>query len=159
MAECGTRFWPPDLVAASSDEPCVLPSHLHWEETMKTIGIIGGVGPESTVDYYRLLIAAYRERIPDGSYPRIVINSIDLKEMVGLLEANDLDRLTDRLVAEIQKLANAGAEIGLLSSNTPHIVFDELSRRSAIPLVSIVEATCEAACATGLKKLGLFGSR
>ncbi len=126
---------------------------------MKIIGMIGGVGPESTVDYYRLLIATYRERVPDDSYPRIVINSIDLKEMVGLLEANHLERMTDRLVAEIQKLANAGAEIGLLSSNTPHIVFDELSRRSAIPLVSIVEAACEAAYAAGLKKLGLFGSR
>lgn len=126
---------------------------------MKTIGMIGGVGPESTIDYYRLLIAAYRERVPGDSYPHIVINSINLKEMIALLEANDLGRMTDWLVVEMQKLANAGAEIGLLSSNTPHIVFDELSRRSAIPLVSIVEATCEAACATGLKKLGLFGSR
>ena len=126
---------------------------------MKTIGIVGGMGPESTIDYYRLLIGAYRERIPDGSYPPIVINSICLKKMLGMVEANDLAHLSDWLVAEVKKLSNAGAEIGLLASNTPHIVFDELSRRSPIPLVSIVEATCEAAQRLRLTKLGLFGSR
>lgn len=126
---------------------------------MKTIGMIGGLGPESTIDYYRLLIAAYRERVTDDSYPQILINSIDLRKVVRLMNANDMTQLTGWLVAEVQKLANAGAEVGFVGANTPHIVFDELSRRSAIPLVSIVEATCEAARAAGLKKLGLFGSR
>lgn len=126
---------------------------------MKTIGIVGGMGPESTIDYYRLVIGAYRERIPDGSYPPIIINSICLKKMLGMVEANELGLLADWLVAEVQRLANAGAEIGFLASNTPHIVFDELSRRSPIPLVSIVEATCEAARRLRLTELGLFGSR
>jgi aspartate racemase len=126
---------------------------------MKTVGIIGGVGPESTIDYYRMIIAAYRERKPDGSYPPIIINSVDLKEMVQMMEANELTRLTDRLVEEVQKLAKAGADFGLIASNTPHIVFDELRRRSAIPLISIVEVTCEAAQSLHLKKLGLLGSR
>jgi aspartate racemase len=126
---------------------------------MKIIGMIGGLGPESTIDYYRLLMTVYRERVTDGSYPRILINNIDLTEVVRLLDANDLDQLTDWLVAEVQRLASAGAEIGFVGANTPHIVFDELSRRAAIPLVSIVEATCEAAQAAGLKKLGLLGSR
>lgn len=126
---------------------------------MKTIGIVGGLGPESTVDYYELLIAAYRERVADGSYPRIIINSVDLQEIVRLLEANQLERLTARLVEELQRLANAGAQIGLLAANTPHIVFEELRGRSPVPLVSIVEATCEAAQGLRLTKLGLFGSR
>lgn len=126
---------------------------------MKKIGMIGGVGPESTVDYYRLLIAVYQERVSDGSYPRIVINSVDLSAMVRLLNAGHLDQLADALTEEIKMLSNAGAEIGLLSSNTPHIVFGELKRRSAIPLVSIVEATSAKAKSMGLRKLGLFGSR
>ena len=126
---------------------------------MKTIGIIGGLGPESTVDYYRLLIAAYLERRSDDSYPQIVINSVDMRKLVRIMNANDLTQLADWLAVEVQKLASAGAEIGLVASNTPHIVFDELRRRSPIPLVSIVEATCEAAREAGLKKLGLFGSR
>ena len=63
------------------------------------------------------------------------------------------------LLAEIQKLANAGASVGLLAANTPHIVFDEIQQQSPIPLVSIVEATRDAAQALGLKRLALFGTR
>lgn len=126
---------------------------------MKTLGMIGGVGPESTIDYYRLIIAAYRERKPDGSYPPIIINSVNLKEMVDFLEANNLPGLVTRLVAELQKLANAGANLGILTSNTPHIVFDEIARQSPLPLISIVEAACDSAASMGLRKLGLFGSR
>jgi len=126
---------------------------------MKTVGIVGGIAPESTVEYYRLIIARYRERNQDGSYPTILINSIDLKRMLDLVAAGQLSQLTDYLVGEVQKLERAGADFGLLASNTPHIVFDEIRRRSSIPLISIVEATCDAAKAMGLKKLGLFGTR
>ncbi len=126
---------------------------------MKTVGVIGGIGPESTIEYYRQLIAAYRALHPDGTYPPIVINSVNLKTLVDLFEVNDLAKVTEFLVAEIRKLAAAGAEYGLLSANTPHIVFDEVRRGSPIPLVSIVEAACEAAKASGLKRLALFGTR
>jgi aspartate racemase len=126
---------------------------------MKTVGIIGGIGPESTIEYYRLIIEAYREQKPDGSYPAMVINSIDLTKLVGLVEANELAKMTEYLVGEVHKLARAGADFGLLSANTPHIVFDEIRRQSPIPLISIVEATCEAAQALGLKKVGLLGTR
>ncbi|MGH7455798.1 MAG: aspartate/glutamate racemase family protein [bacterium] len=126
---------------------------------MKTAGIIGGIGPESTIEYYRLIIASYREQKQDGSYPTILINSIDLRKMLDLIEANELTKVTEYLVGEVRKLARAGADFGVLSSNTPHIVFDEIRRQSPIPLISIVEATAEAAQALGLKKVGLFGTR
>lgn len=126
---------------------------------MKTVGVIGGIGPESTIEYYRYLIAAYRALKRDGSYPPIIINSVNLKVLVDLFEVNDLHQAAEYLVAAIQKLAGAGAEYGLIAANTPHIVFDEIRGRSPIPLVSIVEATCDAAKASGLKRLGLFGTR
>ena len=126
---------------------------------MKTVGIIGGIGPESTIEYYRLIIAAYLERKPDGSYPSIIINSIDLKKVVDLITANQLAEVTEYLADEVQKLARAGADFGLLSANTPHIVFNDVLRRSSIPLISIVQATCEAGRELGLKRLGLFGTR
>jgi aspartate racemase len=129
------------------------------ERRMKTVGVIGGIGPESTIEYYRLMIAAYRALKPDGSYPSIIINSIDMKTIVDLITANEWVKVTESLVGEIQKLAKAGAQCGLLAANTPHAVFDEISCQSPIPLVSIVEATCEAANASALKKLGLFGTR
>ena len=126
---------------------------------MKTLGIIGGLGPESTVDYYRLIIAAYREQKQDGSYPAIIISSIDLNKARDLVTANALADLTEYLVAEVQRLARAGANFGLIAANTPHIVFDDIRRQSPIPLISIVEATCEAAKALGLKRVGLLGTR
>jgi len=126
---------------------------------MKTLGIVGGIGPESTTEYYRQIIASYRQRKQDGSYPLIIINSIDMKKMLDLIAANELVRLTSYLVGEVQKLANAGADLGLLASNSPHIVFDELSSQSPIPLLSIVEVACQATKKLGLKRVGLFGTR
>ncbi len=125
---------------------------------MKMLGMIGGLGPESTVDYYKLIVSAYRERTRDDSYPPMIINSIDLQKIVRLMEAEDYAAVVNVMVTEVQKLANAGAEFGLIGSNTPHIAFDEIRRRAAIPLISIVEATCEEARSQGLSKLGLFGS-
>src|SRR5215472_16317142 len=110
---------------------------------MKTAGIIGGIGPESAIEYYRLIIALYRERKTDGSYPQLIINSIDMQRMRTLIEANNLVDLTEFLLTEIRKLAGAGSEFGALSANTPHLVFDALRRRSPIPLISIVEVTCQ----------------
>src|SRR5258707_10254017 len=107
---------------------------------MKTVGLIGGVGPESTIEYYRLIVAGYRERQTDGSNPSIIINSVDLNQLLRWITANELSPFTDYLVNAIEKLAHAGVDFGALASNTPHIVFDELRRRSSIPLISIVES-------------------
>ncbi len=126
---------------------------------MKTAGIIGGIGPESTIEYYRQIIAAYRERTRDGSYPSLFINSIDMTKMLDLIGANELAAVTRYLLGEVHKLAQAGADFGALASNTPHLVFDALSHQSPIPLTSIVETACDAAKALGLKRIGLFGTR
>ena len=125
---------------------------------MKTLGIIGGIGPESTVEYYQLIIARYRELRRDGSYPPIIINSIDLKKYLDLAGAGKFDEFVAPLVAELDKLKQAGADVGLLAANTPHIVFDEVRDRSPLPLISIIEATREEAKKLGLNRVGLFGT-
>jgi aspartate racemase len=126
---------------------------------MKTLGIIGGLGPESTIDYYGKIVALYRERTGDGSYPQFIINSINMKKGLDFMEANNLTGMADYLVEEISKLGRAGATFGLISANTPHIVFDEVASKSPISLISIVEATCAAAKARKLKRLALLGTR
>jgi len=125
---------------------------------MRTLGLIGGTGPESTIEYYRLLVAKYREQA-DGHSPAVIITSVDLKQMIEWMNAGNLGAVADGLVAEFERLQRAGAEFAALTANTPHIVFDELKQRSPIPLISIVEATCEDALARGLKTVGLFGTR
>jgi aspartate racemase len=126
---------------------------------MKTLGIIGGLGPESTIDYYGRIITLYRERTGDGSYPQFIINSVNLKKGLDFMDANNLTGMADYLVEEIGKLVLAGATFGLISANTPHIVFDQVASRSSIPLISIVDATCRAVKAKKLKRLALFGTR
>jgi aspartate racemase len=126
---------------------------------VKTLGIIGGLGPESTIDYYQTIIAFYRERTGDGSYPEFFINSVDLKKGIDFMTANDLPGAANYLVEEIKKLARAGVDFGLIAANTPHIVFDDVQSGSPIPLISIVEATCAAAKARKMKRLSLFGTR
>lgn len=126
---------------------------------MKTVGIIGGIAPESTIQYYRAIVKTYRELKGDGSYPPVLINSIDMQHMLALIGAGKLAEVTEYLVGEVKKLARAGADFGLLASNTPHLVFDDVQQGSPIPLISIVTAACQKAQALGMKKVGLFGTR
>src|SRR6185437_659178 len=126
---------------------------------MKTLGIVGGLGPESTIDYYGKIIAFYRQRAGDGSYPQFIINSVNMKKGLDFMEANNLADMAEFLLEEIGKLARAGATFGLISANTPHIVFDKVASKSPISLISIVEATCAVAKVRRLRRLALFGTR
>lgn len=125
---------------------------------MRTLGILGGLGPESTIDYYRSIIARVRARRPDAGYPHIVINSLDVDKGIAMLDRGQLNELADYLVSGIELLERAGANFGCIAANTPHLVFNKVQRRSKIPLLSIVRAACDRAKALGLKNVGLFGT-
>jgi aspartate racemase len=126
---------------------------------MKTIGIVGGIGPESTIEYYRRLIGAYRQKISDGSYPHIILNSINLTEMLAMISANQLPQLTQFLLAQVEALARAGADFAVIAANAPHLVFADLEPASPIPLISIVQAAADRARLLGRTKLALFGAK
>ena len=121
--------------------------------------MIGGTGPESTVEYYRRLIAAYHARVSESGAPPIIINSVDNKNLVKWFTAGELARVIDFLAAEIERLARAGADFALIAAVTPHLGFEKLAAASRIPLLSIVEATADAATKAGLRRLALFGTR
>jgi aspartate racemase len=124
---------------------------------VKRIGLIGGIGPESTIAYYRAIMAAGRAIAPTCQ-PRVLINSIDVETVLRLVGGNQLTELTDFLVAEVERLGRAMADLVLIAANTPHIVFDAVRSRSPLPMVSIVEASCDAVQAMGLRRVGLFGT-
>jgi aspartate racemase len=123
---------------------------------MKTIGILGGLGPESTVEYYKGIIRAFQTN--ESGYPEIIIYSTSLSEFWEIIEAGQFDELTVWLIERIESLYDAGADFAAIASNTPHIVFDEVNSRSPMSLLSIVEQTCKKAKSMGLKKCGLFGT-
>ena len=136
---------------------------------MKTLGIVGGIGPESTIEYYRFILDSCRKRMADPpsseelragtlSMPHIVIDSIDVNRGLAMLEANDLAALADYASESVERLTRAGAEIALMAANTPHIVFEEVERRATIPMISLVKATCAQALAMRFRKLALLGT-
>lgn len=126
---------------------------------MKKIGIIGGIGPESTVDYYKQIIDAFKNKQQNFNYPEIIIFSINLSEIMKISKAKDWEKLTEFLLEKVIKLQKAGADFAVIASNTPHIVFRELSSRAPIPMLSIVEETCKKAQSLNYKKLGLLGTK
>jgi aspartate racemase len=126
---------------------------------MKTVGIIGGIGPESTIEYYRFIIDEYRRRRPDGTNAAIVINSVDVNKLVRWMTAGEHRSVVEYLVKGLEKLQRAGVDFAVLSANTPHIVFDEVRSRTALPLISIVESTRNKAKAMNLHRPALFGTR
>ena len=122
---------------------------------MKKIGIIGGLGPESTIDYYKGIINIFRQR--DLAAPEIIIYSADENRLLELAETREWNKVAELLVEMVNALHNAGAEFAVIGSNAPHIVFDKVKSMSPIPMLSIVDETCKRASSMNLKKLGLIG--
>ncbi len=125
---------------------------------MKRIGLIGGLGPEATIYYYNELINAFKTGNVALNYPEIIIYSLNLSELLGLMKSKKYDQVTVLLSDKIDALNRAGADFAALTANTPHLLFDRLKEKSPIPLISIVEATCEEALKRGLKRSGLLGT-
>jgi len=126
---------------------------------MKTLGIVGGLGPESTIDYYRSIISLYRETTSGEGYPPLVIVSLDVDKALRLLGEDRLGEMAEYLAGAVRQLAHAGADFALISANSGHIVFNAVRLASSIPLISIVEATCEEVKRRQLKTVALLGTR
>lgn len=126
---------------------------------MKKIGIIGGIGPESTIEYYRMLIKLFRAKLETNHYPEILLHSIDMTTMLDYVFNNQLEELVQFLKSKIEILEQANVDYVALASNTPHLVFDKLSESVQVKMISIVEETCKTISKTGLKKVGLLGTK
>jgi aspartate racemase len=125
---------------------------------MKRIGIIGGIGPESTVEYYKRIIYGCYNHSNKKNYPQIFINSINMSEMLNYVANNNYENLINLLVNEIHKLEIIGADYIAIASNTPHIVIDEVKNKTTVPIINIVEETCKYVLKNGLKKVLLTGT-
>ena len=125
---------------------------------MKKIGIIGGIGPESTVEYYKRIVYGYNKLKNNVDYPQIFINSINMSEMLGFIVKNEYEKLIDFLVNEIKKLETIGVDYVAIASNTPHCVINELIEKTTVPIISIVEETGKYIKKINLKKTLLTGT-
>lgn len=124
---------------------------------MTTVGLVGGLGPESTVNYYRRIIEAW-ERVDPSTSPSIVIDSLDSQRALRLANA-DQQAFFEYLLTSVRRLLGAGVDFIAMTANTPHMVFDELAAESPVPLLSIVEVCATEAARRELSRLMLLGTR
>lgn len=125
---------------------------------MKKLGLVGGMGPESTIPYYHDIVYGVQNKIGENFFPNLTIESINVFDVLRLCNEQKYDELTDYLMKAINTLIKSGADFVALSANTPHIVFDRLKEQSSVPLVSIVEVTRDEAVRLNKRKLGLLGT-
>lgn len=125
---------------------------------MKKLGLIGGIGPESTIPYYRGIVYGVQSKVGKTFFPNLTIESLNVFDVLTMCDRKEYEALINYLMVAINNLKASGADFAALSGNTPHIVFDELQKRSTIPLVSIIEAACDETKRRNISKVGLLGT-
>jgi aspartate racemase len=132
------------------------------EINMKKLGIVGGIGPASTIEYYKGINEGYQRSLTNpsksGENPPIVIDSLNLAVAYNLVESKDWESFADLFVNSIEALQLAGAEVVAMAANTAHIVYNEVSKRSPIPVIGLIDETCKYAREKGCKKVIVFGT-
>jgi len=126
---------------------------------MKTIGLVGGMSWESTQEYYRIINETVKEKLGGFHSGQIVLYSVDFAAIEDLQQTGGWDRMAEILVEAFRRIEAAGADFGLLCTNTMHKVFDEIRKNVRIPLVHIADVTGRAITARGLRCVGLLGTR
>lgn len=125
---------------------------------MKKLGLVGGMGPQSTMPYYMGVVYGVQQRTAPDFFPPLSIESVNVFEVLRLIGQGRIDEVTDYLLAAVERLSRAGAEFAALTANTAHIVYDQVADRSPIPLVSIIDATRRHALSHGMRRIALLGT-
>ena len=122
-----------------------------------TIGIVGGMSPESTIAYYQHIVRKHQQEMNDHGYPRIVISSVSFEQYIQWQHAAAWDQIAFGLEGEFHSLARAGADFALLATNTMHKVLPVID--SPIPILSVLDAVTAHAQALGIQTVGLTGTK
>jgi len=128
-------------------------------DPVRVLGLVGGIGPESTLDYYRRLVDGYHARAGADRHPPVLIDSIDGGPLIGPMVAGDLEPMRAAIEAAVAQLAAGGAGLAMIASVASHSVFELVAPTAPIPMLSIVAATCRAAVAAGIRRAAIFGTR
>jgi len=126
---------------------------------MKTIGLIGGMSWESTVEYYRIINEIVKERLGGLHSAKILMYSVDFEEIAELQHEGRWKELTDAMVEIARRLEEAGADVLLICTNTMHKMADDVQQELGIPLLNIIDVTAERIKKLGLRRVGLLGTR
>ena len=125
----------------------------------KRIGILGGMSPESTAEYYEYITRTYTERFGDYGYPEIIIYSVSFQPYVDWPREERWDLVAQGLSEAAQRLEAAGADFIIIATNTMHLVFDQVQASVSVPMLSLLDAVGETILARGMKTVGLLGTK
>lgn len=123
---------------------------------MKTIGIIGGMGPQTTQIYYRTLLRLAQEKFQNNLMPEMIIYSVDYPALLKVQERRDWGLYTEMLLKKLAAVQRAGAAFAIIASTFPPPAFETLASRSPLPLIGIVEETVKWTLARRWMRVGLF---
>jgi aspartate racemase len=126
---------------------------------MKTIGLIGGITPESTVLYYRILNDLAQKEFGRSSSSKVIINSMNFEEIQNLLKAGRWDLLNVIMSEAGKSLESAGADYILICANTMHLCIEAVKKAVSIPVIHIAEATAKEITNSKLNKVALLGTK
>ena len=125
----------------------------------RILGLVGGIGPESTIDYVRRLVDGYHARRGPASHPPLLINSLDGGLLIPGLVSGDLAPAAAAVALAVEQLAAGGAGLAMICSVGTHQVFDVVARRAPLPMLSILDATIRACWAAGISRPVLLAPR
>ena len=126
---------------------------------MKTIGMIGGMSWESSLEYYRIINEAVKEQLGDLHSAKSLMYSVDFAEIEALQREDRWEEATQAMIEAARAVEAGGADFLIICTNTMHKMADEVQRSIGIPLLHIADATAEAVKAQGLQRIGLLGTR
>jgi aspartate racemase len=126
---------------------------------MKTIGLIGGMSWESSIEYYRIINETVREKLGGLHSAKSVMVSVDFAEIEILQHEGRWDEATQALIKAAQQVERGGADLVLICTNTMHRMADEIQDNISIPLLHIADATAKEIRTAGLQTIGLLGTR
>lgn len=125
----------------------------------KRIGILGGMSPESTVEYYQYITRTYTRRFGDYGYPDIIIYSVSFQPYVDWPNEERWDLVAQGLSQAAQTLETAGADFIVIATNTMHLVLDQVQANIHIPVLSLLDVVADAILAKGMGLVGLLSTR
>lgn len=125
----------------------------------KHIGIIGGLSPESTIEYYRIITRDYNARLGGLNFPEMTIISLNLQKIADAQNNNEWDKVAETIVKGIDNLKKSGADFAAIASNTPHNAYEKIKEKSSLYVLSIMDATAKEIQKDGFKKVGLLGTK
>jgi aspartate racemase len=126
---------------------------------MKVIGLIGGVSWESSLEYYRLINQGVRDRLGPQRSAKLIMYSLDFAPVAQLEHDEKWSDLADLLADVAMRIAQAGANLLIIASNTLHRVAPEVQNHISIPLLHIADAVAEEITSAGITCVGLVGTR